>query len=151
MGRQKRYIVVLTGFLGLLLVAWNCNQGAEVPGAKAPAVAKAEDGAVEVPIEPVPKEQLKMYRSGYRVHDFHVKPGQRVRWINKAKGRVVLEVSDHRIFRCRITQEVEHGEAWTSPPVDESVPNGRYEYAVYLYENGKYADGDHSNPGMIIP
>ncbi len=151
MGKQIRYLAVLVSFLGLLFVASAWNKDVEAREIAGSTMANGEERVVEVPIEPVAEEQLKEYRSGYRVHDFHVKKGDKVRWINRTKGRVVMEISDHRIFRCRITQEVERGEAWTSPPVDETIPDGRYEYAVYLYENGKYADGDHSNPGMIIP
>ena len=151
MRKRIRYLTVLISILGLVVVAWTFNKDAEAASLTGSAMAESEERVVEVGIEPVSEEQLKLYRSGYRVHDFHVRQGERVRWINRTKGRVVMEISDHRIFRCRITQEVERGEAWTSPPVDETIPDGRYEYSVYLYENRKYADGDHSNPGMIIP
>ena len=150
MRQQLRYLTILVGVLGMIFVAW-AFKDAEAARVSGSAVASAEEEVVEAAIEPVPDELLKTYPSGYRVHEFTVRKGQRVRWINHTRGRVVMEISDHRIFRCHLTQEVERGEAWTSPPVDEMIPDGSYEYAVYLYENRKYADGDHSNPRMIIP
>ena len=153
MRQHKRYLASLVGFLGVILVVGACSGGVETPRQSGTSVTSKEAtdrGPIKIVV--TPDRDLKRHPSGHVVTPGkpHVGKNQRIQWTNETKSKIVIEIPDERIFGVSFMKELQPGETWESPRVDERAPNDEYEYSIYLYGNRKNADAN-SSPGIIIP